>query len=47
MNVRPLHPALYLLGLGHRLSPIGLGRVVTWLPLSAWAGLGWLIWRIF
>lgn len=29
MNVRPLHWLLYLLGLGHRLSPIGLGRVVT------------------
>lgn len=28
LTVRPMHPALYLLGLGHRLSPIGLGRVV-------------------
>lgn len=29
LQVRPLHPLLLLLGLGHRLSPIGLGRVVT------------------
>ena len=29
VTVRPVHWSLYLLGLGHRLSPIGLGRVVT------------------